>query len=113
MNPVIINGEKVDSVENYKYLGGTVIDPKLNGSENILRNSKKANKRLYFVRKLKKVGVDKSILSMFYQSTVEAIICSCILCWYANSSSNDRKKLNRIIKSAKRLSFDVRSWQEL
>ena len=33
---------------------------------------------------------------MFYQSTVEAIMSFCILCWYGNSSSNDRRKLKRI-----------------
>ena len=53
-----------------KYMG-SIIDHKLNGFENSVNISKKANQRLYFVRRLKKVGVDKSIMSIFYKSTVE------------------------------------------
>ena len=46
VNPVI-NGAEVDRVESYKY-SGTIIDHKLNGIENILRSSKKANQYLCF-----------------------------------------------------------------
>jgi hypothetical protein len=90
IHPIVINADEVKIVETYKYLG-TVIDSKLKGSENISKIAKKANQRLYFTRKLKKVGVNRNILSMFYQSTVESIISFCILCWYGNSGSDDRK----------------------
>ena len=64
--------------------------------------SEKAYQGLYFVRKLKRVGVEKCILNMFYRSTINYIILS----WYRNSSSNDWKKLMRVIKSDKRLGCD-------
>lgn len=99
-------------VESYKYLG-TVIDNKLKGSANITKISKKANQRLYFVRKLRKIKVDKSLLTMFYRSTVESIITFCILSWYGNSSSNDRNKLKKIIKSARKLGCNVTSLHDM
>ena len=37
-----------------KMLVGTIIDAKLKGSDNTSRIYKKANQKLYFVRKLKK-----------------------------------------------------------
>ena len=52
VNPVI-NDEEVEMVKSYKYLIGTIIDSKLNGTENI-RISKNDNWRLYFIRKVKK-----------------------------------------------------------
>jgi hypothetical protein len=57
LEPIIINGGEVEVVHNYKYLG-TIIDDKLKGSDNISRIYKKANQRLYFVRKLQKVKID-------------------------------------------------------
>ena len=50
---------------------------------------------------------------MFYRSVVESVLCFCILCWYGNSLAADRKKLLRIIKSARRLGCDVRTLEEL
>ena len=44
---------------------------------------------------------------MFYRSVVESVLCFCMLCWYGSSLVADRKKLARIIKSAKRLGCDV------
>ena len=43
---------------------------------------KKANQRMYFVRKLKKCHIDKSIMSMFYKSVVESVLNFGLLNWY-------------------------------
>ena len=50
--PVVINGDVVEVVSNYKYLG-TVIDNKLNFSDNTDRIYKKCQSRLHFLRKLR------------------------------------------------------------
>ena len=64
---------------------------------------KKANQRLYFIRKLKNVHVDTVIMTMFYRSIVESVLSFCISCWYGNATLSDRKKLNKIVKCAQRL----------
>ena len=103
---MIIDGEAVEIVDDYKYLG-CIIDNKLKGTSNVARIAKKANQTLYFVRKLKKVRVNKEILSLFYKSIVESVLCYCMSSWYGNVSKNDRKKLKRVIKSAKRMGCSV------
>ena len=63
--PVNIKGENVEVVQEYKYLGN-IIDDKLKGDLNVSQIHKKCNQRLYFLRKLKNVKVDCTILTLFY-----------------------------------------------
>ena len=93
-------------MSSYKYLG-TVIDDKLNGCENAQRIFKKANQRLYFVRRLNKFKVSKKIMSLFYKSVVESIICFCICSWFGGCSKLEKKKIKRIVKNAKRLGCET------
>ena len=111
--PVIINDEVVEVVNEYKYLG-TIIDDKLTGETNVARICKKANQRMYFLRKLRDINMDKTIMNLFYKSIVQSVVSFCILCWYGNLTCRDQKKLNRIVKSAKRLGCtDVMSFHVL
>ena len=66
-----------------------------------------------FVRKLKKVGVCKKILSLFYKSTVESLICFCIICWYGSSSKKDQQKVKKVIKTARKLGCDITTLKSL
>ena len=49
-DPIVIMGQPVETVTNYKYLG-TIIDNKLDWSSNIEACCKKANQRMYFHRR--------------------------------------------------------------
>ena len=91
LEPIKINNSAVDIVKTYKYLG-SIIDDKLNGNENIEKVYKKANQHMYFVTKLKKCYIDKSIMSMFYKSIVESVLNFGLLNWYGGSSSAARGK---------------------
>ena len=110
--PICIKNENVDIVKSYKY-PGTLICNNLQSCENIQNIVKKANKRMYFVRKLRKIGVNVNILSNFYKSTVESILLFCIVCWYGNSKHHDRKILKKIVKTAKRLGCRVKNIDEM
>ena len=98
--------------ETYKYLD-IVIDNKLKASENIAKVAKKANQMLYFLRKLRKAGVNRTTLSMFYKSAVGLGMSFCISCWCGNSESRDGKKLKKVIKSAKKLGCNVTDLDKL
>lgn len=63
--PLIIHNRPIDQVSDYKYLG-TVIDNKLKFARNSEVVSRKANRRLYFLRKLWEFGVDNRILILFF-----------------------------------------------
>ena len=68
---------------------------------------------MYFVRKLKKCYIDKSIMSMFYKSVVESVLKFGLLNWYGGSSSAARGKVKRIVTSARRLGYNAPSLEEL
>ena len=61
LRPVQIKTEDDEKVENFKYLG-TVLDSNLTFCAPIDLICKKANQRMYLVRKLKTFEVDKDIL---------------------------------------------------
>ena len=112
VSPLLIEDEKVETVDEYVYLGN-VIDNKLKRGENVSKIVKKANKRLYFLRKLKSLHVDKTILTIFYRSIVQSVLTFCIIDWYACITSADKKKLNRIVRNAKKLGCEVQDLESL
>ena len=56
--PVKIMGQNIEIVHSYKYLG-TIIDDKLRWDENTTNLYKKGQQRLYFLRKLNALHVDR------------------------------------------------------
>lgn len=99
LEPLLINGEQVEVVQQYKYLG-TILDSKLDWTENTTLLVKKGNQRLHFLRKLRSFGVQSSILMMFYQATVESIITYNSGCCFGNLKVADASRLRKIVKSA-------------
>ena len=63
---------------------------------------KRAQQRLYFLRKLKQASLPTSILRTFYSGVVESVQTYCILTWYPSCSMSDKKALQRIVKGAER-----------
>ena len=74
---------------------------------------KKANQRMYIVQKLRKCYVDKTIMLMLYKSVLESMATFCILCWFGGISYQTRKKEERIVTSARKLSCDTQSLEDL
>ncbi len=97
----IMNAD-VDVVSEYKYLG-VYIDDKLNWKCNTGKISAKCIQRLYFLRRMKSFNVDRDILYLFYQAVIQSVLSFCSVVWYSGLSSDNIRKLNRIIKSASRL----------
>ena len=102
IQPLSINGEIIERVSNFKFLG-TVISDDLKWEANIDKVVSKAHQRLYFLRLLKKFKLSSNILSQFYKSTIESVLCFSITVWYGNLSQKDKHRLNRIVK----LSFKI------
>jgi hypothetical protein len=104
-NDIIINGEVVEQVETYKYLG-TIINNKLCWKDNVNLICTKARKRIYYVRKLKEFKVDPTIMRLFYNSVVQSVIVFSIVCWYGNLPKYLIECLERLEKSAGRIIRD-------
>ena len=98
----------IEQVHTYKYLG-VIIDNKLKWDEQASAVSKKINKRMFFLRKLNSFHVDKTLLSLFYRSTIQSIISFCIIAWGGNISVLCKTKIDRCVKRAEKItgsSFD-------
>ena len=67
----------MDRVKTFKFLG-THISEDLTWSHNAQQNITKSQQRLYFLRRLRKVGMPSKILSNFYRYTVESVLTSSI-----------------------------------
>ena len=111
--PANIKGDNVEVVKEYKYLGN-VIDHKLKGDLNVSQIHKKCNQRLYFLRKLKNVKVDRTILTLFYTSIIQSVLSFYISSWFGNCSDGDIGKLSKIVNCAERLGcVNVKRLEEL
>ncbi len=67
-------------------------------------NTGQARQRLYHLRQLRKFRVSPAILKTFYSGTIESVLTQCISVWYGNSSSQDCKALQRVVRLAERIS---------
>ncbi len=101
--PLMISGTPVERVSSFKYLGVNISED-LTWTTHIQTQVKKARQRLYHLRQLRKFRVSPSILKTFYSGTIESVLTQCISVWYGNSSSQDCKALQRVVRLAERIS---------
>ena len=99
---VSVAGENVEIIQTFKYLG-TVLDSKLNFSDNTDHITKKAQQRLRLLRTLSCFNVSKKALSMFYQAHICSILSFNISAWFGNLSLKNRNKLYKIFNAARKI----------
>ena len=110
--PLVIKSENVERVKEYKCLG-VIIDDQLSGSANTKSVYSKCIQRIHHLRILRNIGVDKNILSLFYKSMIESVLCFSITVWYGGLTGKSKHKLEKITKSGRKLGADVVSLSEL
>ncbi|MCJ8729503.1 hypothetical protein PDJAM_G00107090 [Pangasius djambal] len=101
-SPLNISGSFTEIVKSTKFLGVHLAE-NLTWSLNTSSITKKAQQRLYFMRRLRKAHLPPSILTVFYRGTIESILCSCITAWFGNCTVSDRKTLQRIVRTAEKI----------
>ncbi|KAL0185276.1 hypothetical protein M9458_020973 [Cirrhinus mrigala] len=97
----IINESPVERVNSFKYLG-VHITQDLSWSWHINTVVKKARQRLYHLRRLRDFRLPSKVLRNFYSCTIESILTGNILTWFGNSTMQDRRALQRVVRSAER-----------
>ncbi len=113
MPPLYINGDCVERVTAFKYLG-VHISETLSWTINISALTKKAQQRLHFLRVLRKSGLEQRFLVFFYQSTIQIVFTYSITAWYAGSSAGDKKSFQRFINLAQKIiGCPLRSLEEI
>ena len=58
------------------------------------------------LRGLKKFGLTPKTLTNVYRCTIESILWGCITAWYGNCTAHNRKALQRVVRSAQRITGD-------
>ncbi|KAK3535116.1 hypothetical protein QTP70_004678 [Hemibagrus guttatus] len=100
-SPLNINESNIEIVKSTKFLSVHLVD--LTRSLNTRSFTKKAQQRLYFLRRLRKAHVPPPILTTFYRGTIESVLSSCITAWFGNCTVSDRKTLQRIVRTAEKI----------
>ena len=93
--PVIIGGDNVDVVANFKYLG-VILDNTLKWDSHVAAQIKKAYQRFYHVRCLMNVHIDRSIVCMFYNAVISSVILYALSCWYCSCSAKCKISVTRV-----------------
>ncbi len=101
--PLMISGTPVERVSSFKYLDVNISED-LTWTTHIQTQAKKARQRLYHLRQLRKFRVSPAILKTFYSGAIESVLTQCISVWYGNSSNQDCKALQRVVRLAERIS---------
>ncbi len=82
---------------------GVHITEDLSWTNNTAALAKKAQQRLYFLRKLRRARAPTPIMCTFYRGTIESILTSCITVWYGACNASCRKSLQRIVRAAEKI----------
>ncbi|KAK1785226.1 hypothetical protein P4O66_018626, partial [Electrophorus voltai] len=100
--PVRIGGTTVERVDSFRYLG-VHISQDLSWSRHTNSLAKKARQRLYHLRCLRDFRLPSKVLWNFYTCTIESILTGNITVWFGNSTKQDRQALQRVVRSAERI----------
>ena len=101
LSPLYINGEVVERVSSFKFLGTTIHDS-LSWELNTSLIVSKSHQRLYFLRQLKKFKVSQAAMTHFYRATIESVLTFSMLVWFGHTTSQDKAKLERVVRRASR-----------
>ncbi|KAI4902937.1 hypothetical protein NFI96_005134 [Prochilodus magdalenae] len=102
--PTLLNigGTLVERVSSFKFLGVHFAED-LTWAINTSHLVRKAQQRLHFLRRLRRVNLPQQLLCNFYRSTMQSILTSCITVWYGSVTSAERKALQRVVKTAQHI----------
>ncbi|KAK1795717.1 hypothetical protein P4O66_001026 [Electrophorus voltai] len=100
--PVRISGTTVERVDSFRYLGVHILQD-LSWSRHTSSLAKKARQRLYHLRRLRDFRLPSKVLRNFYTCTIESILTGNITVWFGNSTKQDRQALQRVVRSAERI----------
>ena len=81
--PLMINGQTVETVSIFKHLG-TVVDENLTFTDDVATYIKKAQQRLFLLRKLRRFNVSTEVLQLVYRSLIKSILSFNLVSWYGN-----------------------------
>ena len=89
----------METVSTFKHLG-TVVDENLTFTDNVNHIYKKAQQRLFLLRKLTSFNVGTEVLQLVYRSLIESVLSFNLVSWYGNLSVKNKARLVRVVNQA-------------
>ena len=65
------------------------------------------------MRMLRNLQIDNKIMNLFYKSITESVLCFSVVIWYGKLKVKDKGKLNKILRTARKLGARVTSLDNL
>ena len=97
-------------MQKFKCLG-VLSSEDLFWSANTRKRVKRARQRLHFLRGN---NMEKKLLVAFYRATIKSFLPYCISVWYAGCSAADKKALQRVVRTAERITdFPLPSLEDI
>ena len=94
-----MDGHTLENVEESKLLG-IVVRSDLKWSSNTMNMIKKANKRLWLIRRLKNLGTCEADLLDIYTQQVRSLLEFAVPVWQSSLTASDKIDIERVQKSA-------------
>ena len=95
----VFNGDELEVVEESQLLG-IILRNDLSWSSNTTYLVKKANKKLWTLRRLKRFGTKTNDLLDVYYKQIRNILEFAVPAWHPSLTSADRNRIERVQKSA-------------
>ena len=102
IHPLVIDGTEVLQADSVTFLGST-ISKDLSWCNNTIGIIKKAQKRMYFLRHLKRFGLSQAILTRFYRAVIESVLSFSITVWFGRASQDEINQIESVVKYASKL----------
>ncbi|KAK1789284.1 hypothetical protein P4O66_015217, partial [Electrophorus voltai] len=95
--------EEIKYLENWCQENILLLTSDLSWSRHTNSLAKKARQRVYHLRCLRDFRLPSKVLRNFYTCTIESILTGNITVWFGNSTKQDRQALQRVVRSAERI----------
>ena len=102
IHPLFIDGAEDLQADSVKFLDST-ISKDLSWCNNSIDIIKKAQKRMYFLRHLKRFSLSQVILTRFYRAVIESVLSFSITVWFGRASQDEINQIEPVIKNASKL----------
>ena len=110
-SPLIINGVAVDRVSSARVLG-LIVQDNMNWNEHVNNVVKKAGKRLYMLRVLKRSNADTNTLITVYTTIIRPVLEYAFQVWHFNIQEYLSEDIEKIQRRALRISLPLMSYRE-
>ncbi len=63
----------------------------------------KGQQRLHGLRSLSTFNISRTLMTMYYKSCIESVLCFSICCWYGNINVKHQNSLNGIVNQGSKI----------